>query len=198
MRIVTLAVTALLNDSSTMMWDGIPPDPAHQRGDTPDSLCAHFHAAPCSPDLARRVPLVITCAGDASDGLHVLDALFAANSSLRAALDNAGSTEAERSVEFLLAGGNDGARPTAAEYEGDDDPATLVKTGLTAFEDIEDISIVAAPGATFGFNNGYETNASDHREPFDLACRTHALPHRGARQWRRAQHLRSAGHARHV
>ena len=159
-RIVTLAVTALLNDGSTMMWDGLPPDPAHQRADTPDSLCACFHAAPCRPDLARRVPLVITCAGDASDGLQVLDALFAANPSLRAALDNAGSTEVERSVEMLLAGGNDGARPTAAEYGGHDDPATLIKTGLRAFEDIEDIAIVAAPGATFGFNNGYETNAS--------------------------------------
>ena len=160
MRIVTLAVTALLNDSSTLVWDGLPPDPAHQRADTPDSLCARFHAAPSNPDLARRVPLVITCVGDASDGLHVLDALFAANPSLRAALDNAVSTEAERSVDLLLAGGDDGARPTAAEYGGDDDPATMIKTGLRAFEDIDDIAIVAAPGATFGFNNGYETNAS--------------------------------------
>lgn len=159
-RIVTLAVTALLNDSSTLVWDGLPPDPAHQREYPADSLCARFHAAPNTPEVACKVPLVITCGANVSDGLDVLDALFAANSSLRAALDNASSTETERSVDILLSGGDDGARPTATEYGGDDDPATMIKTGLRAFEDIEDISIVAAPGSTFAFNNGYETNAS--------------------------------------
>ena len=36
----------------------------------------------------------------------------------------------------------------------------LVKTGLKAFEDVEDISIVAAPGSTFGYENGYRSDAA--------------------------------------
>jgi hypothetical protein len=48
--------------------------------------------------------------------------------------------------------GRDGKRPTASEYEGDDtDPQN--KTGLKAFEDLSDISIVAAPGYSFVGNN---------------------------------------------
>jgi uncharacterized protein len=54
-------------------------------------------------------------------------------------------------VETTLQGGNDGRRPELTEYEGKDDPAKLFKTGLKQFEDIEDISIVAAPGATQSF-----------------------------------------------
>lgn len=48
--------------------------------------------------------------------------------------------------------GRDGKRPTPNEYEGDDtDPQN--KTGLKAFEDLSDISIVAAPGYSFVGNN---------------------------------------------
>jgi len=60
-------------------------------------------------------------------------------------------------VEVSLTGGNDGARPTAGEYEGVEEPG---KTGLKIFEDIEDISIVAAPGSTFGYENGYRADAN--------------------------------------
>lgn len=159
-RIVTLAVTVLVNGRSTLVWDGLPPDPAHQRVDMPDGVCARFQATPTSSDHARTPPLVITGGVNVSDGLDVLDALFAGNSYLRAALDNASSTDADRSVDMLLSGGDDGARPTAAEYEGNEHPVTTIKAGLRAFEDIEDISIVAAPGATYGFNNAYEANAN--------------------------------------
>jgi len=44
----------------------------------------------------------------------------------------------------------DGRRPIAADYAGALDPATNSKTGLMAFEDVGEISAVAAPGATFG------------------------------------------------
>ncbi|HEV7762592.1 MAG TPA: phage tail sheath subtilisin-like domain-containing protein [Acidimicrobiales bacterium] len=45
-----------------------------------------------------------------------------------------------------LTGGKDGAAPTLEEYLGDADAVAV--TGLAAFEAIEDISIVAAPGST--------------------------------------------------
>jgi uncharacterized protein len=134
-RTVTLAVTVLLHDGSTLVWDGLPPDPAHERAGMLNGLCARFHAIPSSLDHGRVPPLVITGGGNVSDGLDVLGILLAATPSLRAALDNANSTDADRSVDVMLSGGDDGARPTAFEYEGSDDPVTAVKSGLRAFED---------------------------------------------------------------
>ncbi len=50
---------------------------------------------------------------------------------------------------FYLVGGTDGVIPGPGAYEGEEDVTTNRKSGLVAFEDIEDISIVAAPGSTF-------------------------------------------------
>ncbi len=51
--------------------------------------------------------------------------------------------------ELVLADGSDGKHPEASEFEGqgsDDDPD---KSGLKSFEDLEDISIIAAPGYSY-------------------------------------------------
>ena len=45
---------------------------------------------------------------------------------------------------------SDGRRPSPADYAGAVDPVTNRKTGLMAFEDVDEISTVAAPGVTFG------------------------------------------------
>jgi phage tail sheath protein FI len=50
---------------------------------------------------------------------------------------------------FYLTGGSDGDMPDQAAFEGVEDSTTNRKSGLKAFEDVEDISIVAAPGSTF-------------------------------------------------
>ncbi|MEO9130923.1 MAG: phage tail sheath subtilisin-like domain-containing protein [Sphingomonas sp.] len=50
---------------------------------------------------------------------------------------------------FFLTEGSDGNMPILASFEGSEDATTNRKSGLVAFEDIEDISIVAAPGSTF-------------------------------------------------
>src|SRR5262249_15620378 len=56
--------------------------------------------------------------------------------------------------------GNDGTRPTADVYEGTADLDQPLKTGLYQFEDIDDISIVAAPGSTFGYEDAaYKSQA---------------------------------------
>jgi len=79
---------------------------------------------------------------------------------LQANLENSSSNTEQRSVMVSLENGNDGIRPTMSEYEGQGSGAEdLPKTGLKQFEDLEDISIVAAPGSTYGFNNGYESQA---------------------------------------
>jgi len=63
-----------------------------------------------------------------------------------------------RQVVYSLTGGDDGTLPTDAEHAGDEvrfrdfinDPLEMPKNGLLAFEGIEGISIVAAPGYTDG------------------------------------------------
>jgi len=53
----------------------------------------------------------------------------------------------DRQLEVVLSQGLDGFWPTPRYYEGDDSNPKA-KTGLKAFEDLTDISIVAAPGST--------------------------------------------------
>jgi uncharacterized protein len=143
LRVVDLDLTVLLNDGSMRVWDHVPPDPAR--------LLAIAGTG------QSTLPLTITPGDGVKNGLDVLNALFTAKPSLHAALDNPNSTESDRSVDVLLAGGNDGARPNSDVYQGNRLPATT--TGLRALEDVEEISIVAAPGATFGYLDGFKAEA---------------------------------------
>lgn len=81
------------------------------------ALSEYFSATPASDAQARTLPLIIDAVGDVT--LH--------------------------DGNLVLSGGSDGTQPDASLYEGAVS-ASDVKTGLKAFEDIEDISIVAAPG----------------------------------------------------
>lgn len=73
-------------------------------------------------------------------------------------LNNEDATTAQLTFQVLLEDGTDGSRPEASDYEGDEDSNGL-KSGLEAFEDLEDISIVAAPGFSFEYDNGYKSDA---------------------------------------
>lgn len=55
--------------------------------------------------------------------------------------------------EFLLTNGNDGEPPTEMEYKGSEDENSGIKDGLVSLEDLEEISIVAAPGLTYDMVN---------------------------------------------
>ena len=158
-RVTTITVMVLMPDGSVQTWENLPPDPAHTRSGSPDSLLSKFAAQPSSLAQARGLPIVIGAGGDIVDGLKLLNVLTTAKATLAAALNSPTSSDADRSVEVLLAGGNDGQRPKASEYEGKADLDKTTKTGLKAFEDLEDISIVAAPGSTYGFSNGYGSDA---------------------------------------
>jgi phage tail sheath protein FI len=159
-RVVTLSITTVAENGTTQVWNDLALDPDHERAGSPDSVFARFAEDPGSLSQALRLPIIITggkaVAGNSASlsyvvdsGLDVVKALFSANAQLRGALDNMLSTDEQRSLVVELTGGNDGKRPTAAEYEGNDDPSQSTKTGLKQFEDLEDISIVAAPGSTF-------------------------------------------------
>lgn len=165
---LTVSVTSTERNALPRVWSDIPLDPNHQRDGAPDSLTARFAETPLDLDSARTLPIVVTVGDAITDGLDFLQALFNANLkinpdakvTLRDALEHAASssakirassTDLDRSVNILLADGNDGQRPDASEYEGTVDEATNIKTGLMAFEDIDDISIIAAPGSTLDY-----------------------------------------------
>ncbi|HEY2962162.1 MAG TPA: phage tail sheath subtilisin-like domain-containing protein [Pyrinomonadaceae bacterium] len=151
-RQVTVNVTTIPNDPNALSetWSSLPVEPAHQQAGTPDSLTAKFAAKPHNLALARSLPIVVEAKGNVKTGLDILHALFNIDTETFSTPDTA------QSAEVTLKGGNDGLRPTAGEYEGTEEP----KTGLKIFEDIDDISIVAAPGSTFNYENGYRQNAN--------------------------------------
>jgi uncharacterized protein len=71
---------------------------------------------------------------------------------LAALLENSGDG-AVVDANYILSGGDDGRIPTTIAYMGETDPDTDRKTGLVAMEDVEDISIIAAPGSSMTIAN---------------------------------------------
>ncbi len=76
-RIVTLVVS-VIRDDETQVWDGLPLDPSHHRGKTPDSVFYKFSEKPSNIVDARQLPIVITNRTDVKDGLNVLRVLNSA------------------------------------------------------------------------------------------------------------------------
>ena len=156
-RPVTLTVTFYPSDPTapSQVWSGLVLDPSHQRAGAPDSVTALFAQDPSNESLARTLPITIFPGVNIQDGLDVLQALGLANSALNATTWNEGDNLA-RTYTFPLDGGSDGNAPKSGDYGGFEGTAAdgrPYKTGLMAFEDIEEISIVAAPGSTFNFAN---------------------------------------------
>jgi phage tail sheath protein FI len=179
-RIITVAVAVdpFAAGAESYFERDLPLDPLHRRGDTPDSLFDAFapHTRdPADPTAkvisnlarARTVPIVIENEADLTNGIEVLNAFLSDPAgpasppqSLQSALESMSEVPQERSLQLVLTGGNDGARPQASAYEGAIDPQTDLKTGLQQLEDLEDISIVAAPGSTYLYEDaGYGPQA---------------------------------------
>jgi phage tail sheath protein FI len=161
-RVLTLTVTTIPLEEGELplVWSGLPLDPHHTRANEPDSVFALFHQKPSNLGQARSLPIVISAGREIEDGLDVVAALLQGHGEILSALSNPKSNEEQRSFELVLDGGNDGRRPGADLYAGTDNEEEPFKTGLKAFEDIEDISIVAAPGSTYGYENGYHDDAA--------------------------------------
>jgi uncharacterized protein len=167
-RIVTLAVGVTYSDGTEVVWDGLAPDPRHTINGEPDGINQYFAEKPANAGLARSLPIVIQYGSNLDTGLEIMKALMDSKKStspieskdLETALDNDESSEADRTVSLVLEGGNDGERPEAGEYEGTASLSTNLKTGLKVLEDLEDISIVAAPGYSFGYEGIYNSNAN--------------------------------------
>jgi phage tail sheath protein FI len=156
-RVVKLTVSVFPSDASdprgVQIWEDLALDPAHQNFGVFDAVTAQFHTDPnrlSNRALARTLPIAISLGTNlANTGFGVLQALRTTSGGLLGATSWEGSSGLDRSFDLELKGGDDGKRPGATEYGGTDREDEPFKTGLKAFEDIEDISIVAAPGATY-------------------------------------------------
>jgi uncharacterized protein len=170
-RVVTLQVSLLTRDGSRELatWSGLPLDPRHLASGSGDSVFARFGNTPFSTADARKLPLVFARdTAQVSDAFDVLQALFGSDPT---ALLAPGVEEVRRGISpadkltmgvgmsYQLEGGNDGVRPEAAEFEGEADLRKGYSLGLKQFEDIEDISILAAPGVTWQYA-AYRDNAN--------------------------------------
>ncbi len=161
-RLINLTVSTIPDSPNVIpqTW-GVALDPQHQSNGLTDSMFELFQPHPSNQGQALALPIVIERGENLVNGVQILHALMRANPEL---LEHVLSpifpepfrrdtSEVERSLDVVLQGGSDGQRPGAAEYEGRVDPATDRKTGLKIFEDLEDISIVAAPGSTFDYES---------------------------------------------
>ena len=160
-QVVTVTVTVFPLDVNMSSWvySGLALDKNHQMAGAPDSLAAQFAPNPPGLSQSRTVPMAMSMSGT-DDGLTLLSTFFLNDAALQSALHDPKSTDVDRSIDVMLNGGNDGQRPEADDYDGFADVASTKKTGLKALEDIDEISIVAAPGSTFGYEHGYRDNAS--------------------------------------
>jgi phage tail sheath protein FI len=146
-------------------WTLLPLDPGHQRFGVADSIFDRFSASPASTSQAQTLPIIIGPANEGDTGVGVLHEIFPDLSPLSLTADEINrqvtltSKLQKDSIQetFVLRGGNDGQRPGASDYEGKEvEEHTLdfplpYKTGLKQFEDLDDISIVAAPGFTANY-----------------------------------------------
>jgi uncharacterized protein len=143
-QIVTLTLSATPPTSGALpeVWSGLPLDERHNLDGALDSVGAVFN--PVLAPGAAAPPLVVDVSGHTT-GLGLLYALGAAIDLV--GLSDAATPSSALTASIVLQGGTDGALPDDADYEGAIRPDDT-KTGLVSFEDLTDISIVAAPGST--------------------------------------------------
>jgi len=156
---VSVSVTINPLTGPTLVYEGLAFDAAHQRAGLRDSIFDMFEESPINLASSRGLPIIITAGDDVENGLDVIEALIDAKPDILVDIVNVKSSDDERSLDITLEGGNDGMRPSATEYEGEIDDNTNLKTGFQAFEDLEDISIVAAPGHTYDYEGAYKSDA---------------------------------------
>ncbi|MFT5082082.1 MAG: phage tail sheath protein FI [Lentisphaeria bacterium] len=159
---VSVISGALGRFSDQQSWEDL-----NFRGEHSESFFTVFQPAPANRRAQLYVPLVVNVDPnsrvDAVADLLALESLANAPASspsltILAGLNDDESTDAQRSARIFLTAGTDGPRLGSADYEGDDDHP---KTGLKTLEDLEGISIIAAPGSTH--SDGEDTGADVRR-----------------------------------
>jgi phage tail sheath protein FI len=167
---ITLSVLALRAGmfETEESWTDLAPDP-----DARNALTKIFRDQPESREQQLTSPFAINPPFEPFTGANLLVWIFGhdfinGTLSLSLATDQelaAGSLPQTRPAPaalqqmYMLQGGSDGNLPSDTEYEGQPavrDPATQQSTpatGLESFCDIDEISMVAAPGFSFAYND---------------------------------------------
>lgn len=171
-RLLTLSIllSSMGRFGEQLVWENLALDPRHKT-----SLTAVFAETPAKVSTALYVPLVFNSSlGDGAaiaelllNEAHIVPDLTNPPSPPSTVIDeietfflqshtpiesspptdsiNPSPLSANQlSFQVTLEGGNDGNRPVLTAYQGDEDDSS----GLKAFEDLEDISIIAAPGSS--------------------------------------------------
>jgi phage tail sheath protein FI len=168
-RVLTLSVGVLYPGKfpRTDIWNNLTFHPDHPRSlfsvfgpvlsSRAQTLTVPF-VFPGPPDLTWEGPQIARTLLDQprsqQDRLRIIRLLTGsnvdngANLSIFATLDKDVLADTDRQVTVLFSTVLDGVRPKPRSYEGDDIVPTA-KTGLKTFEDLADISIVAAPGYSY-------------------------------------------------
>jgi uncharacterized protein len=167
--VVSVSLTDYPPDGSpSTTWPSLALDEQHVRAEVRDSIFARFEPEPTRRADRLGLPVIVQATGIAN-GVEAIETILGYGNSVRGAspgqlmdddLASTVSTDEARSIDVRLEGGHDGRRPTAAEYEGAPDPNVPYKLGLRAFEDLEDVSIVAAPGSTKDLEGIYADDAA--------------------------------------
>lgn len=119
------------------------------------ALTRTFAATPNSRTDQLYVPFAINVPAGFNTGVEMADLLL--GNSVIEALANEDAPLTDRRSEYTLSGGSDGLQPSAETYLGDDGAVDGTKDGLRAFEVLEDISIVAAPGYSWNYSGANES-----------------------------------------
>jgi len=149
-RVLKVNVTfgALGEFSDELTWERLAFHPDHK-----EALTKVFASDPANRSTLLFVPLVFSTT--LQNGVDIAETLLLQLSTDQGSppetwadlLNDPDVTASDLTFQVELKNGTDGSRPSASDFEGDEDSKGL-KSGLMAFEDLEDISIVAAPGST--------------------------------------------------
>jgi phage tail sheath protein FI len=145
----TVTITPVDPNIASFVYPDLALDGRHTRGGAEDSMRSQFDAKQPSLGRARAIPIVMDLT-EYKNGAALGNDLLTLKTGLDAALQNPTSSLSARSVDLFLEGGDDGDLPL--DYNGvGGAPDDKFKSGFFALEDIDDISIVAAPGSTANF-----------------------------------------------
>jgi uncharacterized protein len=145
-HVMTVAVTvgAMSRFASTQTWEDLALHPEHR-----SSITTVFRRQPVGRLTELYAPLIVDAPGvSASDRVDVLLRAVGGGEGAILTLARAvvgANGDAPGSFTLHLTGGSDGQRPEATDLAGTESGPGR-RSGLLALEDVDDVSIVAAPG----------------------------------------------------
>jgi hypothetical protein len=163
LRVVTLTVSIVSHDGGSYVWDRLAPDPRHVHANRSDDLSSCFAQNLENEISARALPIVVLVGEGLVTGVDLVQTILQGQGSSspadtekfeQLAWTNDDAFRITRSFE--LNGGNDGALPGVDDYLGRASEIYERRTGLSALELVDEIAIVAAPGATASYKDDTE------------------------------------------